>query len=157
MKCPWERNSPHCVNASKEFFFNSSSRRIRWENSSSSSSARQFSYLKEAFIHSNTLDTRSAQQVIPIREVYRAGSFLVSFSPGALYKRAAAGHNTPRHAANMRCTRPLTTPTAGVSFVHSRRSRRSSLGDNLVPAFTGAVRFCEAVHSIAAATYYFMP
>ena len=93
--------------------------------------------------------------MIPIRKVYRAGSFLVSFSPGALYKRAAAGHNTPRHAAIMRCTRPLTTPTAGVSFVHSRRSRRSSLGDNLVPAFTGAVRFCEAVHSIAA-TYYIL-
>ena len=74
------------------------------------------------------------------QEVYRAGSFLVSLSPGALYKRAAAGHNTPRHSAIMRCTRPLTTPTAGVSFVHSRRSRRSSLGDNLVPAFTGAVR-----------------
>ena len=65
-------------------------------------------YLKEAFIHSNTLDTRSAQQVIPIRRYIGLGRSLLVFSPGALYKRdaAAAGHNTACHAAAIkRCTR----------------------------------------------------
>ena len=34
-------------------------------------------YLKEAFIHSNTLDTRSAQQVIPIRRYIGLGRSLL--------------------------------------------------------------------------------
>ena len=95
-------------------------------------------YLKEAFIHSNTLDTRSAQQVIPIRRYIGLGRSLLVLVQALCI--SAPPPATTRRAAIMRCTRPLTTPTAGVSFVHSRRSRRSSLGDNLVPAFTGAVR-----------------
>ena len=125
---------PHCGVASKEF----------QQQSKDQMRKQQLKFKRKAiFLFERSFHTQQHQERATsdsYQEVYRAGSFLVSLSPGALYKRAAAGHNTPRHSAIMRCTRPLTTPTAGVSFVHSRRSRRSSLGDNLVPAFTGAVR-----------------
>ena len=53
-------------------------------------------YLKEAFIHSNTLDTRSAQQVIPIRRYIGLGRSLlvlvqelrISAPPPATTRRA---------------------------------------------------------------------
>ena len=58
-------------------------------------------YLKEAFIHSNTLDTRSAQQVIPIRRYIGLGRSLLVLVQAL--RISEPPRRRPQHAAPPLC------------------------------------------------------
>ena len=142
VNAPLERISTHCGVASKEFQQQS---KDQMRKQQLKFKRKAIFLLKEAFIHSNTLDTRSAQQVIPIRRYIGLGRSLLVLVQ-ALYISAPPPppphHAAPRHHHRRPSHAPSNDADGGRALVLSisQRSRRSSLGDNLVPAFTGAVR-----------------